>query len=351
MNIDMIKTIYSHMTDEISSKIYIARLNASLTYDDNFINDLPDEYKTLTDEIISFKTQLLDTLNLRIVVFGAGFNGQHFVKQILKGDAFAFIDNYSNEKTDKLNGLPIYSLQDYINSFGSENTAFVISVSDRDASTQIFEQLRQYSIDVQRILIAPEDYRNNSAQYFDVFEPNDNETFVDCGAYDGSTAFRFASWCGKKNYDKIWCFEPDFLSFKTAVTNCLRLKNCSVYPYGISDSEKEVSFISDGSEAARIGSSPVSDEFDTIKTVQLDKFLRNEKVSFIKMDIEGEEYNALIGAKNIITEQRPRLAISVYHRNDDILKIPELLLELNPDYKFCMRHYSILTNETILYAY
>ena len=82
----------------------------------------------------------------------------------------------------------------------------------------------------------------------------------------------------------------------------------------------------------------------------LDDLLQGEKVTFIKMDIEGKEYYALMGAKEIIAIQKPRLAISVYHRTDDIIKIPALLLELVPEYKFCIRHYSILSNETILYA-
>ena len=68
------------------------------------------------------------------------------------------------------------------------------------------------------------------------------------------------------------------------------------------------------------------------------------------MDVEGEEYEALKGAARIIEEQKPKLAISVYHKNEDIFLIPQLLLELRKDYKFYLRHYSLVTNETVLYA-
>lgn len=87
-----------------------------------------------------------------------------------------------------------------------------------------------------------------------------------------------------------------------------------------------------------------------IETIVLDEFLRGERVTFIKMDIEGAELDALRGASQIIKEQKPKLAISVYHRDDDIVAIPKLLTGLRPDYKLYLRHYSLLLNETVLYA-
>ena len=78
--------------------------------------------------------------------------------------------------------------------------------------------------------------------------------------------------------------------------------------------------------------------------------LVNDQVTFIKMDIEGSEYEALKGAKNTIKMYKPRLAISVYHKLQDIWDIPKLILELNPNYKLYFRHYSIAEDETVLYA-
>lgn len=62
----------------------------------------------------------------------------------------------------------------------------------------------------------------------------------------------------------------------------------------------------------------------------MDEFLKNEKVTFIKMDIEGLEMKAIKGASKIIKEQKPRLAICIYHKPDDFVSIPALLLELRP---------------------
>jgi hypothetical protein len=75
-----------------------------------------------------------------------------------------------------------------------------------------------------------------------------------------------------------------------------------------------------------------------------------ELVTFIKMDIEGSEYNALIGAADTIKKYKPKLAISIYHKPEDIIEILKLLLNMNQDYKFWIRHYSMAWFDTVLYA-
>ena len=74
------------------------------------------------------------------------------------------------------------------------------------------------------------------------------------------------------------------------------------------------------------------------------------KVTFIKMDIEGAEYEALKGAERLIREYKPKLAVSVYHKPEDIWELPGLILSFCPEYTFYLRHYSLSSEETVLYA-
>lgn len=89
---------------------------------------------------------------------------------------------------------------------------------------------------------------------------------------------------------------------------------------------------------------------EKIDAVALDDFLKGKAVTFLKMDIEGAELEALCGAKKLIESQKPRLAVSIYHKREDIWTLPKYILEICPDYKFFLRHYSFGDYDTVLYA-
>ncbi len=101
---------------------------------------------------------------------------------------------------------------------------------------------------------------------------------------------------------------------------------------------------------------PPSDQYDessqlaSIEATSIDESVSGDKVTFIKLDVEGAEYEALVGAKNTITKHHPRMAISIYHKPEDIFTLPELIMEMEPDYKFYLRHYQMSRFETILYC-
>lgn len=344
------KEIYHYMQDEISQKLFAARLGVSATGNAGYITMLPAAYRNLGADIEIFRRNLLSGNCRRTVIFGAGFNGVAIARQIPVKSLFAFIDNYRFGQTEPHTKLPIVGLKEYIQTYGTEDTKFVISVSDRSAAGEMCAQLTDEGVAMESILVIPAEYRNNTSQYFDLLTPDEHETFVDCGCYDASSAFHFAGWCGSKGYDRIWCFEPDQESYENCKKLCQGLRGCAVYPYGISDRAGKVSFQSGRKEESRIvGTQDISAD-NVIETVALDEFLRGERVTFLKMDIEGAELDALKGAARIIREQKPKLAISVYHRDDDIVEIPKLLIGLRPDYKLYLRHYSLLLNETVLYA-
>lgn len=180
-------------------------------------------------------------------------------------------------------------------------------------------------------------------QYFEEFVPYNGEQFIDAGAFDGDTVSRFLNF-SFENYENIICFEPDENSYQQLIKNCSKYKNISFYKKGLSDICDTVSFDSRND----FGSVISKDGNTQIDIIALDKFL-NPKKSFIKMDIEGEEQRALVGATEFI-KKGSILAICVYHKPLDIIEIPKLILGINSNYKFYLRHYTNCIFETVLYA-
>ena len=76
-----------------------------------------------------------------------------------------------------------------------------------------------------------------------------------------------------------------------------------------------------------------------------------ERVTYIKMDVEGTELEALQGAEGLIKRYKPKLAICIYHKREDPIVILEYLHEMIPEYQFKIRHYTDSQHETVLYAY
>ncbi len=108
-----------------------------------------------------------------------------------------------------------------------------------------------------------------------------------------------------------------------------------------------------GTTMARGGQKDSNHDSLQVTTITIDDFVREAKlprVDFIKMDIEGAELNALKGAEESIRAFKPRLAISLYHRQEDFMTIPTYLRNLNLGYEFFLDHFTIYGEETILFA-
>ena len=192
---------------------------------------------------------------------------------------------------------------------------------------------------------------SEQTQYFDstVITVDHKVRFVDCGGYDGDTIESLYNIAG--TVESIIAFEPDAINFRKMTIRLSALTNSIadlmlLLPCGVWSETKSVSF-----DASNSASSSISNDYsNVIQVVALDDVLISYKPSFIKMDIEGAEYNALLGAKKTIEAHKPNLAICVYHRYDHLWEIPLLLASWNLGYKFYMRCYGHSTFETVLYA-
>ncbi len=90
-----------------------------------------------------------------------------------------------------------------------------------------------------------------------------------------------------------------------------------------------------------------------VRTITIDDMVAQqglERVDFIKMDIEGSELRALMGAESTLRKHKPKLAISVYHKDVDLMAIPRYLNSLSVGYRFFLDHFTIHSSETVLFA-
>ncbi|MFB3915166.1 MAG: FkbM family methyltransferase [Terriglobales bacterium] len=183
----------------------------------------------------------------------------------------------------------------------------------------------------------------------ELFRLCEDEFFVDCGAYDGDTIRDFVRESGGR-FRGILAFEPDPVNFRAlqlaiAADEGLRARTrvCNV-AVGRSPGKVRLAVTGQGSSAIHASGGVETD------CTTLDNALRDQRPTFIKMDIEGEEEAALIGGRQTISRHQPVLAVCVYHRQNDLWKLPLLMHELEPESKLTLRAYYLDGFDLVAFA-
>lgn len=189
----------------------------------------------------------------------------------------------------------------------------------------------------------------------DLYRPDflpitDREVYIDAGAYKGDSVGAFIAQRQSaltapdgRLFRRILAFEPDRENFLELLNNYDRVVCC--YNVGLWGSTGQVGF-GGGERAGAVG-----DGSTLINVVALDDvILPHEDITYLKMNIEGAEEEALWGARKTIRRWRPKLALSVYHRASHLWKIPRLVRSLHSDYKLYLRQHDGGCVESVLYA-
>ena len=171
---------------------------------------------------------------------------------------------------------------------------------------------------------------------------------MDCGAYDGDTLAVFAEQTGG-HFRRYIALEPEPANLakleSTVAGNVVLRERVTVHPFAVGGRREELRFSSAGD-----GSGVSADGELIVQAVALDELLADETPTFIKMDIEGFELEALAGASSCIRRCRPKLAICVYHRPDHLWRIPLAIHELLPDSRMTLRSYLQDGFDTVCYC-
>jgi FkbM family methyltransferase len=178
----------------------------------------------------------------------------------------------------------------------------------------------------------------NPHQYFPdgLFRLSSHEVFVDCGAYDGVTLRRFLK--RTPGYLRIFAIDADPTNYEHLCRTISTLpeqdrEKVAAYHLAVGADRAIVRFQSTGTVQAAV----LSGGDIEVEQVPLDELLKGAEPTFIKMDIEGAEFGALEGARNLIRQCQPLLAICVYHTQSDLWRIPLKINELAPKHSLYLR--------------
>lgn len=331
----------------------------------------------------------------KVVLYGAGKYGINVLENIKKYlpqlDVLCFVDDDKLRHGENVAGLKVVSLDEVVEQYKDCNILITnyyilqvlkkIQQSSFDISNVFWwgelmiedidnEFLRKNKNNLQKSYDSLEDglskmlFKNmiesrfsknieffgrtcEKQQYFpeEIIKLNNNEVFVDVGAYDGDTIEMFLSIVSGK-YKHIYAFEPD----KRNYDNMRYLgggRNISLYNSGLYCESKLVNF-----SANKGGSSKI--EENGLRTIKVEKFDEldsiEDEVTFVKMDIEGSELMALHGMEETIKRSKPKLAVCIYHKFEDIWEIPLYIKSLVPEYRLYIRNYTTYLDEIVLYA-
>ena len=190
---------------------------------------------------------------------------------------------------------------------------------------------------------------SQGAEYFDRSAGvmlSSEEVFVDGGMFDGDTAMAFVRQT-KGHFRHYYGFEIDDTNYGKAVQNLTGMEHMTLVQKGLWSGEAQRHYRTNLSASSKLSESGDG----VIQVTSLDQFFADlpDQPTLIKLDIEGAEKEALLGAEHMI-KRAPKLAICAYHKPEDIYTLPQLLADYDVGYQFTLRHYSDNLLDTVLYA-
>jgi FkbM family methyltransferase len=185
-------------------------------------------------------------------------------------------------------------------------------------------------------------------QYFDpIIEFSENEVYVDVGAYDGKTIEKFIDRVNGK-YNEIIAIEASPKNTAVMKERLRAYRNIKFLQCAIIDQDKgQVEFVEGLGPNSKIDTE--SQERILVPATSIDSIV-DKKVTYIKADIEGAESLMLDGMRMTIKKYRPKLAICIYHSEEDMLELPRKIVGLCENYRFYFRQHGEGLGESVMYA-
>ncbi|MGE4589577.1 MAG: FkbM family methyltransferase [Acidaminococcaceae bacterium] len=168
----------------------------------------------------------------------------------------------------------------------------------------------------------------------EIFVFDSNETYVDLGAYDGDTIKEFLAYTDSA-YQEIIALEPDNKNFKKLqrYVEETGLERITLVNKGVWSEEGILGFTASGGRQSSLQSEGKVE----VLVDSVDHIMQGRQVTYMKLDVEGAEFEALNGARETIGMWTPKLFVAAYHHDNDLWCLPLLLWCLNKNYKIYLR--------------
>ena len=248
-------------------------------------------------------------------------------------------------------GLAHLTIYEYVFGKRMDEVLKCVELLEDDESVEVYTELIEAYVNCRY----PSEKIRSHHQYFalpDFYEMCTKDVFVDCGGFVGDTIEEYIFV--HHGFGKIISFEPNISYYQAMQSRIERLnKEWALSPdkiqivnAGVGNKTSAGTFINDYTISQQTNSSD-----DGIKIYALDDFFADQRIDFLKADIESFEWNMLHGAEKVIRRDLPKMAVCIYHSPSDIYRILLWLESLNLGYKFSVRHHAPKFSETVLYAY
>lgn len=342
--------LYDSLSDQRSKEVFMARKYFAETGVADFIS-------VFEGRSLKPLTEIWKRLDNKVFVcYGAGDGCHKFLTLIkekgLSQNCCAVFDSNSVLHGRHISGQVITKFDAEL---ANRADIIVITAMFYSISDEIHNYLLGLGIEESKILLFSDYFAHNDIDlYFDwqmLKGMNEEEIFVDGGCLDFKTSMLFLKHC--PNAKKIYAIEPNKEQLDVIKRNirCTGYSNVRVVNGALWSSDTKLSFaVSADKSASHVTTDCLFEE--KTDAYALDNIVENgDKVTFIKMDIEGAELDALKGAENIIKRDKPKMAISLYHKPLDYIYILNYIKSIVPEYQMILRHYTTSETETVLYCY
>ena len=244
--------------------------------------------------------------------------------------------------------VPVYGENIFDSRFYEKNIRDIentYSMLSDDISKHTFENIISFKLSG-RLEYLTECFCEKDEAFRNILRLGKNESYLDLGAYRGDTISEFLDYTDG-SYSDITALEPDRKTYKKLCEYAGGMENTKLFNMGIWSEDCDMHF----NNSLGRGSSIRSDGEQTLAVTKIDTLYKKRRLTYLKADVEGAEEQMIKGGIDTLRRDKPKLNIALYHRSEDIFKLPLMIKKIQPEYNIFMRqHPHIPSWDLNLYA-